>query len=140
MSTSRRAYDLLRAFVNQEKEAFASRQNSFDGSAASELEEAIAKPWTIQKQTPAKGPTSLPAADPKGRARIVLGVAETDDFGAIHRRYESLMKRSDPENFPAGSEERFTAERIRRLVVDAYRLLSDAVDETERRFGSLEIE
>ena len=93
MSTSRRAYDLLRAFVNQEKEAFASRQNSFDGSAASELEEAIAKPWTIQKQTPAKGPTSLPAADPKGRARIVLGVAETDDFGAIHQRSFDEMRR-----------------------------------------------
>lgn len=140
MSTTQRAYDLLRAFVNQEKEALGNRGRGNSESASAELDDALARPWTLQRAKTSSGPTSLPSADPKGRARSILGVTESDDFAAIHKRYESLMKRSDPENFPNDDEARFTAERIRRLVVEAYRVLTEEVDETERRFGSLEVD
>lgn len=140
MSTAQRAYDILRAFVNQEKEALGHLGAGRANSAEEELDDALNRPWTLARPGTKTGPSALPPADPKGRARAVLGVSDTDDFAAIHKRYENLMKRSSPENFPEGSEARYTSERIRRLVVDAYRVLTEEVDNTERRFGSLEVE
>lgn len=140
MSTGKRAYDILRAYASYEWDQLHPRGANTQ-SEEQELQQALDQPWTIQKPNTAEAP-SLPEmpTDPVEKARAMLGVKEGDDFQTIHGVYADLMKRSRPDRFPAGSEERFKAERIRRFVQEAYKTLTDKMDPTERRFGSLELD
>lgn len=81
-----------------------------------------------------------PPRTPTAHARRVLGVSADEGYAGIRRAYERLSRRSDPANFPGGSVEARQAEQIHRRVEWAYRLLSEGVDDTDRRFQSLEIE
>jgi len=139
LSVPRRAYDLLRGYIGREYERIQSVD--FDG-AAKELKEAFQnpmKPGETPPPPPVQRQTTTPV-DRRGQACAVLGVPKDADFGVIRTAYERLNRRSDPNNFPSGSQEATQAGQIQRRVQDAYRILADQADATEVRFKSLEIE
>jgi hypothetical protein len=138
VSVPRRAYDLLRGYIGREYERIQSVD--FDG-ASKELKEAFQNPMK-PGETPAP-PTQFRAPAPvdrRAQACAVLGVPKDADFGAIRTAYERLNRRSDPTNFPSGSQEATQAGQIQGRVQAAYRILADQADATEVRFKSLEIE
>ena len=138
MSVPRRAYDLLRGYIGREYERIQSVD--FDG-AAKELKEAFQNPMKPGETPPP--PVKVRAAPPvdrRAQALAVLGVPNDADFGAIRTAYERLNRRSDPANFPRGSQEATQAGEIQGRVQAAYRILADQADATEVRFKSLEIE
>lgn len=137
MSTGRRAYDLLRGYVNKEWERIKGIEVS---DAERELNEALWNPASASR--PTGGPPSpVPQPqDPKAYARRLLGVSEDTPFEDLRKCYSRLMKRSDPANFPSGSEEAKQAATIQRRVNWAYNTLTAHMDDTERRFRSLELE
>lgn len=131
MSGPRRAYDLLRSYLGREYERITGQERL---QAHGELEELPRAPAPSQEATP------VPEETTEAEARRVLGVAEDADFGAIRKSFERLNRRSNPSQFPEGSQERAQAAEIHRRVNEAYRLLADGVPETKRRFKSLELD
>lgn len=131
MSEFRRAYRLLKAYVNREYE----RITEVDRVAAGE--ELVAGP---SAEPSAPVPAELTPEERKSRARQILGVGESAPFAEIRHAFERLNRRSVPENFPQGSTERHEAARLNERVNWAYRVLSEDIPESEKRFGSLEIE
>jgi len=136
VSTGKRAYDLLRAYVHQEWDRIQGLERS---SAVEELDAALdstnpANYKVVEKRV------QLTPEESDAYARQVLGVPKDADFEAIRHSFEKLCKRSDPERFPKGSSEARQAEDIRKRVYWAYNLLTANVDETEMRFRSLEID
>ncbi len=136
MSTAKRAYDLLRGYVNRE----------YDRIRGVELAEAERELYQSQDsplppRTIAVRPTPAPPAGSReDRARRVLGVSVGATFDDIRRAFERLNRRADPGNFPVASIERDQAGEIQRRVQWAYSVLTDHVDTMEKRFRSLEIE
>ena len=140
MGTGRRAYDLLRGYVNREYDRI--RGVELD-DAERELNDTL-KGYMPPKTTPAaQSSTSTPAEPPlsrEERARRILGVNEQSTFDEIRRSFERLNKRGDPNRFPVGSEEREHAAAIQKSVQWAYGVLTANVDAIEKRFRSLEID
>jgi hypothetical protein len=141
MSTGRRAYDLLRGYVNREWERIRGLEPPDSVSAAGEIDEAMRHP------SPRSSSVSSPVEvvdedsfDIQERARRVLGVTVETEFHMVRRTFERLNKRSDPGNFPIGSPEAMQAAMIQRRVQEAYRILTAEMDASELRFRSLEIE
>lgn len=136
MSTARRAYDLLRGYVNHEWE----RLRDIDVSQEerelyAELDSPLAQP--ISQDAPATPTTTV---EPKEQARRILGVVDNAPFTDIKQAYDRLRQRSDPKNFPENSAESRQAAIILQRVQWAYGVLTEGMDPTEKRFGSLEIE
>jgi hypothetical protein len=75
----------------------------------------------------------------KKYARELLGVPEGAAFEAIREAFIRLNQRSDPSKFPENSPEANRAAVIQRKVHWAYSVLCEGIDDTERRFRSLEI-
>lgn len=133
MSVGKRAYDIMRGYVNREWERIKDLDRAY---AEQELDDPVARPAPPASQPQA--PVS--SVDPKERARELLGVGPEAAFDEIRRAFERLNKRSDPAKFPAGSSEAVQAADIQRRVNWAYQVLTENVDVTEKRFKSLEIE
>ena len=136
MSTGRRAYDVLRGYVNQEWERI---RGVDDKDAITELDEAgtvssirIERSVTVEQQ--------IYTTDPQDWARRILGVTANADFSEIRKSFEKLNTRADPSKFQAGSPEAKQASDIQRRVQQAYAILAEGVDTTEKRFKSLEID
>ena len=136
MSTGKRAYDLLRAYVNQEWDRIHGIEQN---DAIRELDEALDASSPNYKITP-RPKVEIPKEDAETYARQVLGVPANADFETIRHAFEKLCKRSDPARFPVGSSEARQAADIQKRIYWAYNLLTANVDETEMRFRSLEIE
>lgn len=133
MSEARRAYDLLRGYINREYD----RIRGVDlESAERELNESL------KSAMPPKSPPvpPLPQFSKEERARRILGVAPDAGFDEIRRAYERLNKRGDPARFAAASIERQHAAEIQKSVQWAYAVLTANVDAIEKRFKSLEID
>lgn len=135
MSTGRRAYDILRGYVNREWDRI--KGVEFD-SAEKELQEALDNP------TPRPAPTSSQpdetfTMDRQLTASKILGVAVNAPFNEIQKSFDRLNKRSDASNFPSGSSEAAQAIEIQRRVQWAYGVLTEGMDVTEKRFRTLEI-
>lgn len=131
MSMGRRAYDILRSYVGREYERI---QGVERHSASEELQKALDSFPEAKKKEPA------PPVDPKAHARDLLGVSAEATFADIQKAFKRLSSRSNPKNFPEGSPEAAKAEEIHRKVHWAFNTLADGVDNTERRFRSLEID
>ncbi|MEJ5170037.1 MAG: hypothetical protein WHU10_03530 [Fimbriimonadales bacterium] len=134
MSTADRAYRILKGYVSREWDRVKGIERDL---AEQELlhPDSAPRPSTTQQGTQAS-----PLEDPKVRARRILGVKPDASFREIHQAFARLNRRSDPKNFPAGSEEAAIAASLQQKVQWAYRVLSEGVDERERRFGTLEID
>lgn len=135
MSTGKRAYDIMRSYVNQEWERI--RGIDQDGSARSELD----APYFPAPAPPASMP-SAPKPEPitnKTQAAKVLGVAEDASFSEINGAYTRLLERSEPTRFPENSVERLQALLIKERIQQAFDLLAGERPATEIRFQSLEI-
>ena len=133
MSVGKRAYDLMRGYVNREWERIKDVDRQY---AESELDEPIVR----RAPLPADSQGPVPSVEPRERARQLLGVAQNASFQDIRKAFERLNKRSEPANFPVGSSEAAQAAEIQKRVNWAYQMLTENVDVTEKRFGSLEID
>jgi hypothetical protein len=141
MSTGRRAYDLLRGYINREWERI---QDVYETSAEQELNDAIDRPMARPPRTADaqydEQEYEVVILSQEEKARQILGVAPGATFEEIRKAFDRLNDRSNPDNFPAGSPEAEQAAEIRSRVYRAYRILCDKFDPTETRFKSLEIE
>jgi len=133
VSVGKRAYDLMRGYVNREWERIKDVDRQY---AESELDEPIVR----RAPLPADSQGPVPSIEPRERARQLLGVAQNASFQDIRKAFERLNKRSEPANFPVGSSEAAQAAEIQKRVNWAYQMLTENVDVTEKRFGSLEID
>jgi hypothetical protein len=140
MGEGRRAYDLLRGYVNREYDRI--RGVDLD-NAERELNDSLQgyMPPTKTTTTPTSADqTSEPPLSREERARRILGVEPDAPFDDIRRSFERLNKRGDPSRFPPASPEREHAASIQKSVQWAYGVLTANVDVIEKRFRSLEIE
>jgi hypothetical protein len=128
MEGARRAYDVLRGYVNREWDRL---QGDHERDALTELD----APLTFRESAP-----ELPPIIDLPQARNILGVSADASFHEIRDAFRRIDERSDPAKFPTGSPEAAKAADIRRRVRDAFALLSEHSDPTERRFGTLEID
>jgi curved DNA-binding protein CbpA len=67
-------------------------------------------------------------------------VSETATFKEIRHAYQRLSKRCEPANFVENTDEAAVAARLLARVQWAYTYLGKDVSETEKRFGSLEVD
>ena len=136
MGSGRRAYDLLRGYVNQEWE----RIRGVDDTVAMRevRQELEANSVKVERTTIIH--EEISAIDPQIWAKNILGVSATADFSEIRAAFERLNTRSNPANFPEGSPESQRALEIQQQVQRAYSILTESIDSTEKRFKSLEID
>lgn len=133
MSEIRRAYDLLRGYINHE----------WDRIRSSDLESA----WQELQETPkteasqiVEPNTTLEEKDLKEIARTILGVNADASFSEIKKSFDRLNKRSNPSNFPENSAEAANALKIQTRVNWAFRILCEDMPDSEKRFQSLEFD
>jgi hypothetical protein len=136
VSTGRRAYDLLRSYVNSEWDRIQGIERT---DAVQELDDAIDATSPNHKFVSIPK-AQVPPEDAETYARQVLGVADNADFEALRHAFERLAKRSDPARFPENSAEAAQAKDIQKRIYWAYGLLTQNMDGTEMRFRSLEID
>lgn len=144
MNEAKRAYNLLRGYVNREWE----RVKGLDLlKALEELDGPTAEPPVEEPGTEAKPnePRTTRIMIPEGMdhktaARQILAVDETASFDQIRRAFEKMNKRSQPGQFPEGSSEAQQAADLQRRAQWAYAVLTEETPENERRFRLLEIE
>jgi hypothetical protein len=137
MSTGRRAYDILRGYVNREWERIQGVELS---DAERELYESMDPATAAATPVPASAPVAHSTVLDAAKAREMLGVGPDATFAEIRMSFERITKRSDPANFPPGSAEAKQADEIHRRVHRAYAILTEGMDSTEKRFRSLEID
>lgn len=136
MGTGRRAYDVLRGYVNQEWERI---RGVDDKDALGELNSSV-DVTSVRVERSVTIEQTTTTSDPQAWARRILGVNESADFSEIRKSFERLNTRSDPTKFPEGSQEAKQASDIQRRVQQAYAILTEGIDSTEKRFKSLEID
>ncbi len=140
MSTGKRAYNVLRGYINQEWDRI---QGVDQDRAWRELNEMVGgKNAETAAREEVMAANATPAATPEDKAahaRRLLGVAPDAGFDEIRKTFERLTKRSDPKNFPEGSDEAKHAADIQKKVNWAFGVLTEGMDATEKRFRSLEI-
>lgn len=136
MSTGRRAYNLLRAYVNREWDRLKSWERE---EAIRELEDD--KPAPKKPEDSERTVIYVPEGTTHEEAACtILGIKKGAAFTEIRHAFVKLSRRSDPGNFPDGSEEQTQAKDVHRKVHWAYRTLTDKMSDSEKRFGSLEID
>lgn len=140
MSDARRAYDLLRGYVNREWDRI--RQSDL-ADAVRELDDSLRGPRLPDAPPTEPAPRredGPPSLDEKTLARSILAVEDGATFEQVRQAFEKLNKRSNPANFPPGSQEAETAARIQTRIHWAYRVLTDGTPESQKRFKSLELD
>lgn len=138
MSEAKRAYNILRGFVNQEWE----RVKGFDmADAWRELNETPAEAAEKEAQ-PAKTTitSGLEPTELEATARTILNVTAKASFDEVRKSYEKISRRVQPQNFESGSQEAQQAQELLRKATWAYQYLTKDMSPAERRFKSLELE
>ena len=144
MSTTRRAYNLLRGYINREWDRI---KNWEKLDALRELNETTPTQGNPQspQATSAPNPENSVIYVPEGTtekqaAAHILGVEEDANFHDIRKAFEKLNKRSNSSNFDSTSEEAKQAADIQKKIHWAYRVMTKDISAAEKRFGSLEID
>ncbi|MCW5946216.1 MAG: J domain-containing protein [Fimbriimonadales bacterium] len=145
MSTGRRAYDLLRAYIGHHWERL---ENIFEADARKELNEYLRGPQIPSEPPPVPDdakPSADVADDPTkpmdvATAYKVLDLSPDATLSDLKAAYNRLFERSLPTNFPEGSEERRKAAAVHLRVQEAYEVLLPRLDARLKRFRSLDIE
>lgn len=138
MSTGRRAYNLLRGYINREWDRIKTWERS---DALRELEDDAPSAPAPKAEDPEKTVVYIPEGTTREQAAAhILGVGEKATFQEIRFAFVKLSKRSDPANFTDGTPECDQARDIYKKVHWAYRVLTEKMSDSEKRFGSLEIE
>ena len=143
MSLGRRAYNLLRGYINREWDRIKSweRQDALRELEATTYKPRRPKDVSATESEPER--TVLYVAEgttPIEAARHVLGVEEGASFREIHHKFAKLNRRTKPMNLERGTDERRQAADIQKKIHWAYRTLTADMSDAEKRFGSLEIE
>jgi len=134
MSVGKRAYNLMRGYVNREWDRI---QGIEEADARYELADSLQTPGAT-REIPVV--PELKRANDRERAAKILGVAPDAPFAEIRKAFEKLERRADPSKFTSGTVEANQAADILKEIRWAYGILTDHVDSTEKRFGSLEID
>ena len=145
MRAGRRAYNLLRGYINREWDRIKKWERQ---DALRELDAATYKRNRQEAVSESKAeaePERTVLYVPEGTtpieaARHVLGVESGASFRDIHHKFAKLNRRTKPGNLEHGSDERRQAADIQRKIHWAYRTLTADMSDAEKRFGSLEIE
>ncbi len=140
MSTGRRAYDIVRGYVNHGWD----RLTSIDDAAEAELREAMQP--TMPPAPPSAG--NVPEAAPKPPpmsvdiARRLLCVQETASGRQIQKAYDELAKAIDPSRFDADPQAAARAKELGSRLRMALGLakLHAKEDPLGDRFSGLEID
>ena len=135
MSTSQRAYNLLRTFINTEWERLHAIELEGSAPSGKTPQEEMLEPVVRHEPT-----NRTPFISNEEQAARILGVSLADDFATVKKAFQRLHSRSDPANFPIGSAEARQAAAIHQQVEIAYQILIKGMDATSVRFGSLEFE
>ena len=142
MSEAKRAYNLLRGYVNREWDRIKSLELA---KALEELDKPSLETPAVEeaKTAPHEEVTKIiipEGMDVKEAARKILGVDEKASFDQIRHAFEKLNRRTQPGQFSEGSEEARSAIHLQRRVQWAYSILTVETSDAEKRFRSLEIE
>lgn len=138
MSEAKRAYNVLRAFVNQEWE----RVKGFDMNEAwQELNETPAQAVSRRENAATPQPEStMDTTELEATARTILNVTAKASYDEIRKSYELVSNRVQPQNFDNGTQEAQQAQELLRKATWAYQYLTKDMSPVQRRFRSLEIE
>ena len=141
MSTGKRAYRLLRAYVGQEWERIKNWERLDALRELDELKPHLRREAPEQIETPERTVIYVPEGTTKEEAaRHVLGIEDGAEFREIRHAFVKLSRRSDPSNFETSTEEHKKAVDVYKKVHWAYRTLTEGMSASEKRFGSLEID
>lgn len=133
MNSGRRAYDIVRGYVNHGWD----RLSGVDDQAEAELREAM--------ENPAPPPTPAAPAPPPMTveiARRLLGVEENASARQVEKAYDDLMKAIDPNRFTADPQAAARAKELGsrlRMARELARANAQS-DPIADRFSGLEIE
>lgn len=139
MREAKRAYNVLRAFVNQEFD----RIKSVDVMEAwRELDETPGQSSDTSVKSTESTPVNAEATanELEATARTILNVTAKATFDEIRKAYERISRRVQPEQFTEGTPEAQQAGELLRKATWAYQFLTKDISPAERRFRSLEIE
>jgi hypothetical protein len=135
MSSGRRAYDIVRGYVNHGWDQIA----GVDNEAEAELREALANPTPPTSASP-----TAPLAPPMTLevARRLLGVEATASARAVQKAYDELAKAVDPTRFGADPQAAARAKELSSRLRVALELAKAHAksDPLSDRFSALEIE
>jgi glutamyl-tRNA reductase len=138
MSEAKRAYNILRGYVNQEWERVKGLEVM---DAWRELDTPVvttpAAPANSSLDTPT---SSMKANELEATARTILNVTAKASFDEIRKAFEQINQKVQPQNFESGSEEAKFAQELLRKATWAYQFLTKDMSPSQRRFRSLEIE
>lgn len=132
MSTGRRAYDIVRGYVNHGWD----RVSGVDDHAEAELRAALETP---QPQTPSSPPPPPMTVDV---ARRLLGVEANASARQVEKAYDELVKAVDPSRFSADPQAAARAKELGSRLRMALELAKANAksDPISDRFSGLEIE
>ena len=137
MSTGKRAYRLLQAYVGREWDRIKNWERL---DALRELDDPKPKfrhEAPEQIETPER---TVVYVTKEEAARHILGIEKGAEFREIRHAFVKLSRRSDPSNFGQGSAEQKKALDVYKKVHWSYRTLTEGMSASEKRFGSLEID
>ena len=141
MSTGKRAYRLLQAYVGREWDRIKNWERL---DALRELDDPKPKfrhEAPEQIETPERTVVYVTEGTTKEEAaRHILGIEKGAEFREIRHAFVKLSRRSDPSNFGQGSAEQKKALDVYKKVDWSYRTLTEGMSASEKRFGSLEID
>lgn len=132
MSTGRRAYDIVRGYVNHGWD----RVSGVDDTAEAELRAALENPAPPTPAAPTPPPMTVDVA------RRLLGVEEGASARQVEKAYDDLVKAIDPTRFnadpPAAARAKELGSRLR-MARELARANAQS-DPISDRFSGLEIE
>ncbi len=135
MSSGRRAYDIVRGYVNHGWD----RISGVDDDAEAELRQALENPIPASNAAPGTPP---PPPMTLEVARRLLGVEATASARAVQKAYDELAKAVDPTRFGADPQAAARAKELASRLRVALELAKAHAksDPLGDRFSGLEIE